>query len=73
MEIIKEAEKFLNAKMGSLTTSDRVKLSRDAKRITLAINEIYKENKDPKLMELMKEVTIKKKRIDVRLKGRPSE
>lgn len=73
MKIIEEAQEFLNTKMGNLTTSDRVKLSREAKRITLAINEVYKESKDPKLMELMKEVTTKKKRIDVRLKGRPSQ
>jgi len=72
MKIIEEAQEFLNTKMSNLTTSDRVQLSRDAKRIILAINNIYKENKDPKLMELMKELTVKKKRIDVRLKGRPT-
>lgn len=71
MKIIKEAQEFLKTKMNGLSTSDRVKLARDAKRIVLAINEMYKENKDPKLMQLMKELTVKKKRIDVRLKGRP--
>lgn len=71
MKILKEAQAFLNTKMNGLSTSDRVQLSRDAKRIVLAINEVYKENKDPELMELMKELTVKKKRIEVRLKGRP--
>jgi len=72
MKIIKEAQDFLDTKMNNLTTSDRVQLSRDGKRLVLAINEIYKETKDPTLMDLMKELTVKKKRIDVRLKGRPS-
>lgn len=72
MKTIKEAQEFLNTKMNGLSTSDRVQLSRDAKRIVLAINEIYKESKDPRLMELMKELTVKKKRIDIRLKGRPT-
>ena len=72
MKTRKESQEFLNTKMNGLSTSDRVQLSRDAKRIVLAINEIYKESKDPRLMELMKELTVKKKRIDIRLKGRPT-
>lgn len=71
MKILQEAEEFQNAKMTHMSTSDRVAASREAKRLILAINEIYKENKDPKLMDIMKELTVKKKRIDVRLKGRP--
>ena len=34
------------------------------------VNEIYKENKDPELMDLMKRLTVIKKKIEVRLKGR---
>jgi len=71
MKILQEAEEFQNAKMTHMSTSDRVAASREAKRLILAINEIYKETKDPKLMDVMKELTVKKKRIDVRLKGRP--
>ena len=54
-----------------MSTSDRVTASREAKRLILAINEIYKETKDASLMDTMKRLTAKKKRIDVRLKGRP--
>jgi hypothetical protein len=72
MDILKEAEVFEKAKMSSMTTSDRVTASREAKRLVLAINEIYKETKDATLMDAMKRLTIKKKRIDVRLKGRPA-
>jgi len=69
--IIKEAEVFIEAKMSHMSTSDRVVASREAKRLILAINEVYKETKAPDLMDLMKRITAKKKRIDIRLKGRP--
>lgn len=57
--------------MSHMSTSDRVVASREAKRLVLAINEIYKKTKDSKLMEVMKRITVKKKRIDKRLKGMP--
>ncbi|WP_405295722.1 hypothetical protein [Algibacter sp. Ld11] len=72
MDILKEATLFENEKMSHMSTSDRVMASREAKRLILAINEIYKKTKDSKLMDTMKRLTVKKKRIDVRLKGRPS-
>ena len=71
MDILEEALAYENAKMQNLTTSDRVKASREAKRLILAINEIYKETKDANLMDVMKRLTAKKKKIDKRLKGRP--
>ncbi|MGB5437266.1 MAG: hypothetical protein WBM98_15320 [Maribacter sp.] len=70
MDILKEALDFENAKMSNMSTSDRVVASREAKRLILAINEIYKQNKDAELMDLMKRLTAKKKKIEVRLKGR---
>ena len=72
MDILKEALAFENAKMSNMTTSDRVNASREAKRLILAINEVYKKTKDSDLMDLMKRLTVKKKRIDKRLKGRPN-
>ncbi|WP_026837525.1 hypothetical protein [Gillisia sp. JM1] len=70
MEILEEAKAFENAKMSNMSTSDRVSASREVKRLILGINEIYKETKDSKLMDLMKRLTAKKKKIEVRLKGR---
>ena len=55
-----------------MSTSDRVVASREAKRLVLAINEIYKKSKDSTLMDVMKELTVKKKRIEIRLKGKPN-
>lgn len=45
--------------------------SREAKRLILALNEIYKKSKDTKLMDIMKLLTAKKRKIEKRLKGRP--
>lgn len=71
MDILEEALIFEKAKMSHMSTSDRVVASREAKRLILAINEIYKETKAPELMDAMKRLTEKKKKIEVRLKGRP--
>jgi len=71
MDIIKEALEFENEKMSHMSTSDRVVASREAKRLILALNEIYKESKDSEIMDIMKRLTAKKKKIEIRLKGRP--
>jgi len=71
MDLINEALEFEKAKMSNMSTSDRVVASREAKRLILALNEMYKESKDEELMDLMKRLTVKKKKIEKRLKGRP--
>lgn len=71
MELINEALEFEQAKMSNMSTSDRVVASREAKRLILALNEIYKKSKDTRLMDMMKLLTTKKKKIEKRLKGRP--
>jgi hypothetical protein len=72
MEILQEAEVFEKAKMSNMSNSDRVTASREAKRLVLAINKIYMKTKEVTLMEVMKRLTIKKKKIDIRLKGKPN-
>lgn len=69
-ELLLKAQDFENMKMSHMSTSDRVKASRHAKELVLAINEIYKKTKDSKLMDAMKRITEKKRKIDKRLKGR---
>lgn len=73
MDIMNEALDFEKAKMSNMSTSDRVVASREAKRLILALNEIYKETKDADIMDMMKRLTSKKKRIEKRLKGLPPE
>ena len=69
MELLKNAKDFLKRSMSNMSTSDRVSASREAKLLVLSINEIYKKSKDPKLMDVMKLITQKKRKIDKRLKG----
>ena len=57
MDLLEQAAEFEKAKMSHMSTSDRVHASREAKRLVLAIN-------------AMKRITAKKKKIEVRLKGR---
>jgi|TARA_R110000782_G_scaffold89319_9_gene171943 hypothetical protein len=71
MELLEKAQEFIGRKMSNMSTSDRVEASREAKALILSINEIYKETKDPSLMDVMKDVTVKKKKIEKRLNGVP--
>ena len=71
MELINKALEFEQRKMRSLSTSDRVKISREAKRLILALNKIYMEKKDENIMDLMKRLTKIKQKVEKRLKGRP--
>ncbi|WP_194851453.1 hypothetical protein [Nonlabens antarcticus] len=71
MEIKEQAQEFIGMSMSNMSTSDRVHASRKGKEIVLALNEIFKETKNDDIMDLMKEVTIKKQKIEKRLKGRP--
>ncbi|MGY8886408.1 MAG: hypothetical protein ACKVGT_06270 [Flavobacteriales bacterium] len=71
MELLNEAQEFENIRMRHMSTSDRVVASREAKRLILALNEVYKKTKDASLMDVMKRLTAKKKKIEIRLKGRP--
>lgn len=71
MNIIEKALEFINRKTPNMSTSDRVSASREAKSLVLGLNEIYKKSKDPKLMDIMKLITAKKRKIEKRLKGAP--
>lgn len=71
MDLLDKAEEFVGRKMSNMSTSDRVEASREAKKLILSINEIYKETQDSNLMDVMKRVTEKKKKIEKRLNGVP--
>lgn len=71
MKIIKEAEAFEQQKQTFKTTSERIKASRKVKQLILDLNEIYKMGHDPRIMDLMKRLTVVKQKIEKRLKGRP--
>lgn len=69
MDLIDRAIEFENRKLRSLSTSDRVEISREAKSLILGLNQIYKNNKDKKIMDLMKRLTVIKQKVEKRLKG----
>ncbi|SFR47095.1 hypothetical protein SAMN04490243_1883 [Robiginitalea myxolifaciens] len=68
--LLQRAEEFENRKWSRISTSDRVQASRDLKALILDINEIYKQDRDQKLMDVMKRLTEIKRKIEKRLKGR---
>ena len=69
MEIIKEALEFEQRKLKSLSTSDRIEISRKAKTLILGLNEIYKRKKDEQIMDIMKRLTAIKRKVEKRLNG----
>ncbi|NMH86180.1 hypothetical protein [Flavivirga algicola] len=71
MDLIDKALEFEQRKMKSLSTSDRVKISREAKALILDLNQIYKVKKDEKIMDIMKRLTAIKRKVEKRLKGAP--
>jgi len=71
MEIIDKALEFEQRRHTFKTTSERIESSREVKDLILSLNDIYKEKKDPEIMDLMKRLTVIKQKIEKRLKGRP--
>mgnify|MGYP005675638053 FL=1 len=71
MTAVKKGQDFLEKKLKFKNTSERIEASREVKSIILGINELYKTNKDQSLMDLMKDLTLIKQKIEKRLKGRP--
>ncbi|MCX7550316.1 hypothetical protein [Xanthomarina sp. F2636L] len=71
MELIEKALEFEKTSLRSLSTSDRIEISREAKALILELNELYKTKKDEDIMDLMKRLTAMKQKVEKRLKGRP--
>lgn len=46
-DLLQQAEEFEKRPMSHMSTSDRVKASREAKSLILSINEIYKRQRIP--------------------------
>lgn len=64
MDLINEALEFEQRKLKSLSTSDRIEISRKAKALILGLNEIYKSKKDDKIMDIMKRLTAIKRKVE---------
>jgi len=67
-DILKRALEFETSKNPITSTTERIIVSRKAKELILGLNEIYKETKDPDIMDTMKRLTAIKQRAEKRLK-----
>lgn len=70
MDIIEKALDFEKRKSTFKTRNEKILAAREVKQIILDLNEIYKKEKDTKIMDIMKRLTEIKRTIEKRLKGR---
>ena len=68
MDIVEKALEFEQRKLSLKSTTERILASREVKSLILGVNEVYKENNDPDLMDLMKRLTVIKKHVEKRLR-----
>lgn len=71
MGVIEKAIEFERRKHTYKSTNEKIVASREVKNLILDLNEIYKENKNDEIMDMMKRLTVIKKKVEKRLKGRP--
>ncbi len=67
MDLVEKALEFEQRKISLKTTNERIIASKEVKALILGINEIYKKTKNPNLMDLMKRLTVIKKKAEKRL------
>ncbi len=67
MDIVTQALEFEKLKKSYKTNGERIEASRKAKELILALNEVYKKNKDASIMEIMKRLTAIKRKAEKRL------
>ena len=70
IECAEKAIEFESRKHVYKSTNEKIVASREVKNLILDLNEIYKENKDTEIMEMMKRLTVIKRKVEKRLKGR---
>ena len=70
VDLLQQAFDFEKNHKSFRTRNEKILASRKAKQIVLSINEIYKQTKDKKLMDIMKRITVIKQKVEKRLKGR---
>ncbi|MGB5242901.1 MAG: hypothetical protein WBN16_07675 [Lutimonas sp.] len=71
MDVFMQAHEFENRRFKFKTTSERILASREVKSIILSLNEEYKLKHDEQIMDLMKRLTVIKRKIEKRLNKVP--
>lgn len=69
MDLMERVQEFESRKKSGMSTSDRVSAAREVKALILELNEVYKKDKDSSIMDIMKRLTVRKQKLDKRLKG----
>lgn len=69
-ELLQEALHFEETYKSFRTRNEKIIASRKVKEMILSINEFYKQTKDQSLMDIMKRLTVIKKKLETRLKMR---
>jgi hypothetical protein len=67
MDLVQKALEYEQRKISLKTTNERIIASKEVKSLILGINEIYKKTKNPNVMDLMKRLTVIKKKAEKRL------
>jgi hypothetical protein len=70
MDIVQEALQFEAQTTRFSSLNDRIVASQKAKQLILALNQLYKKNKDANLMEQMKRLTAIKRKAEKRLNAK---
>ena len=70
IELVSQALEFEKNEKSFKTRNDKIIAVKEAKRIILSINDVYKKNRDEKLMSIMKRLSIIKIKLEKRLKLR---
>ena len=70
LELVSQALEFEKNEKSFKTRNDKIIALKEAKRIILSINDVYKRNRDEKLMNIMKRVSVIKIKLEKRLKIR---
>ena len=67
MDLINEALEYEQQKLSLKTTSERIVASKKLKSLILGINDVYKKTQNPELMDIMKRLTVLKRKAEKRL------
>ena len=70
VELVSQALEFEKNEKSFKTRDDKIIAIGEAKRIILSINDVYKKNRDEKLMKIMKRLSVIKIKLEKRLKIR---
>ena len=70
VELISQALEFEKNEKTFKSRNEKIIAAKEAKRIILSINDVYKQNSDEKLMNIMKRLSVIKIKLEKRLKMR---